>query len=73
MRTMSITIDERLYTLLKKTAGARRMSRYIAEALQEKLQFSEQSLYREYMSAKEDRDRQEVLSDWDAIEAEGWR
>jgi predicted CopG family antitoxin len=73
MRTMSITIDEQLYTLLKKTAGPRGMSRYIAQTLQEKLQSTEQSLYQEYLSAKEDEERQEVLSDWDAVDAEGWR
>ncbi len=37
MRIMSITIEEGLYRELKKTAGPRRMSRFISHALKERL------------------------------------
>lgn len=73
MRTMSITIDEPLYRALKRTAGPRGMSRFIAEALREKLRGSRQLLYREYQMASQDEDRREALGDWDALETEGWR
>ena len=73
MRTMSITIDEPLYRTLKKTAGPRGMSRFIAEALLEKLRGNRQNLYREYKMASQDADRREVLEDWDELETEGWR
>ena len=73
MKTMSITIDEQLYSLLKRTAGPRGMSQFISRVLREKLRSTQKSLYREYLAAKEDRDRQKVLSDWDALENEGWR
>jgi predicted CopG family antitoxin len=73
MRTMSITIDEQLYRTLKKTAGPRAMSRFIGEAVREKLRASRGRLYQEYRLANEDRDRNEALEDWEALETEGWR
>jgi hypothetical protein len=73
MRTMSITIDERLYRVLKKTAGPRGMSQFIAQALQEKLRLSRETLRREYRAAEEDEGRKEELSDWDAVGTESWR
>ena len=70
---MSITIDEQLYAVLKKTAGPRGMSRFIVCALKDKLRGSRKSLYREYLSAKEGKVRESVLRDWDTTEIEGWR
>ncbi len=73
MQTMSITIDEKLYRRLKRTAGQRGMSRFIAEAVREKLRSSEDELYKEYVAAQRDEERGQVLDDWDALEIEGWR
>ena len=73
MRTMSITIDEQLYRVLKKTAGPRGMSQFIALALKEKLSSRQDALYQEYVAASKDEDRQQVLEDWDRIAAEDWR
>jgi hypothetical protein len=73
MKTMSITIDDRLYTVLKRTAGPRGMSGFISRALTEKLGSARRNLRAEYLSAKKDRGREEVLRDWDAISAEDWR
>ena len=73
MRTLSITIDEWLYRVLKKTAGPHRMSRFIAQALQEKLRLSREMLRREYRAADEDESRMEELSDWGAVGTAGWR
>ena len=73
MRTMRITIDERLYRVLKKTAGPRGMSQFIGQTLQEKLRLSRETLRREYRAAEEDEGRKEELSDWGAVGTEGWR
>lgn len=73
MRTMSITIDEQLYATLKKVAGPRGMSRFIAEALRERLHSSQDQLYEEYLEAKDDWDREGILADWDGIATEAWR
>ena len=73
MQTMSITIDEKLYSRLKRTAGQRGMSRFIAEAVREKLRSSEDELYKEYLAAQRDNERRQVLDDWNTLETEGWR
>ena len=73
MRTMSITIDERLYRMLKRTAGPRGMSRFISRAVRGQLRGSRAKLYEEYLAASEDPDRGKTLADWDAVETEGWR
>jgi hypothetical protein len=72
MRTMSVTIEEQLYHLLKKTAGPRGMSKFIAQALKDRLDSSQHTLYQEYLAASTDPDRQEVLRDWDGIDTESW-
>lgn len=72
VRTMSITIDEELYRVLKKTAGPRGMSRLISEVLRERLEVSQEQLYREYLAAREDRERERELAEWDVTQTEGW-
>ena len=72
LRTMSITIDEELYRTLKKSAGPRGMSRLISEALREKLGGRRQDLYREYLAARADSEREQELSEWDVTQVEGW-
>ena len=72
MRTISVTIDEPLYRRLKRTAGPRGMSRFIAEAVLEKLDASREDLYREYQMAAQDPGRREILADWHALETESW-
>ena len=72
-RTMSVSIDETLYHQLKRNAGPRGMSRFIAEALREKLHGGSDHLRREYVAAGKDKARREVLRDWDSLDAEGWQ
>ncbi len=69
---MSISIDEDLYRSLKATAGPRGMSRFIAEAVQAKLGAQQDSLYKSYLEAARDRERESEAADWSAIETEGW-
>lgn len=64
-------MDEQLYRQLKRVAGPRGMSRFIAEAVREKLGSKGDQLYEEYLAAQDEPERQEILEDWDAIETEG--
>ena len=73
MRTMSVTMEERLYRNLKRVAGPRGMSRFIAEAVRDKLDHRQDDLYQEYLEASRDRRRRRELSNWDALETDGWR
>ena len=72
MRTMSVSMDEELYRSLKRAAGNRGMSRFIAEAVRERLRDTEKRLRDEYSEAENDLDRQEIVKDWDAVDTEGW-
>jgi hypothetical protein len=65
-------MDEELYRRLKMAAGSRGMSRFIAEAVRERLRDRESRLREEYQTAEHDPDRQEIVKDWDAIGTEGW-
>ena len=67
-RTMSVSIDETLYHQLKRNAGPRAMSRFIAEALREKLHGGSYHLRREYVAAGKDKARREALRDWDSLD-----
>jgi metal-responsive CopG/Arc/MetJ family transcriptional regulator len=69
---MSVNIDDDLYRRLKRAAGNRGMSRYIAEAVRERLRGSESQLHEEYQAAAVDPERQRIAQDWGAIETEGW-
>ena len=65
-------MDEELYRSLKRAAGNRGMSRFIAEAVRERLRDTEKRLRDEYSEAENDLDRQEIVKDWDAVDTEGW-
>ncbi len=73
MKVMSVSVEEDLYRALKAVAGPRGMSRFIAEAVRDKLSESRRALEAEYAEAAGDRRRQEELADWDAIAGEGWK
>lgn len=73
LRTMSVVIPEDLYLELKKAAGPRCMSRFISDAVRQRLRRKRPRLEDEYAAAEKDRRRQQELKDWDAISGEGWR
>ena len=72
MQIMSVTMDEDLYRRLKMAAGNRGMSRFISEAVREKLRSTEGRLREEYQAAENDSERRAIVKDWDAIDTEGW-
>jgi len=72
MRTLSITISDELYNALKHTASSRQISKFVSEAVQEKLRTKNEELYLAYLEASLDQDREEELKDWDPLSLEGW-
>ena len=72
MKTISVSIDEGLYRVLKFAAGPRGMSRFIANAVREKLAESQDSLYQSYREASGDRQRVQEVAEWDGIDGESW-
>lgn len=64
MHRLNISMDEQLYLKLKKMAGPRKISHFIAEAVMEKLHLREDALYQQYLEASQDLARKELEADW---------
>lgn len=72
MKVMSVCIDDEIYSTLKRVAGPRGMSRFIAGAVKERLEVEDKKLVNEYREAAKDADRRKVEQDWNAADADGW-
>ena len=72
MRTLSITINDDLYNSLKHTVPARKISKFVSEALVEKLAQKREKLYKAYLEASQDEDREADLHVWDHLSVESW-
>lgn len=72
MHTISIILDDSLYTRLKQTIPNRKVSKFVAIAIAEKLQDEESYLYKAYREAYSDIDREKELCLWDKIDGENW-
>lgn len=71
MKTLSITIDENLYYTLKKQVPAGKLSKYVAEAIKNKISLTQEDLALAYKEAAEDSVRNKDIEDWKATDAEG--
>jgi predicted CopG family antitoxin len=71
MRTICITINDELYLNLKHSVSSRQMSKFVCEAVREKLT-KEEELYQAYLEASQDEEIEKELKEWDAIAFEGW-
>jgi len=69
---LNITIDKRLYALLKKRTPAKKMSAFISEAIQAKLGPSRAELDTAYREAAKEPWRKTLADDWSATETEAW-
>ena len=72
MKTMSVSIDDRIYSALKRAAGPRGMSRFIADAVKERLALADKKLVAEYREAALDADRLAAEKDWETTDVDGW-
>lgn len=72
MRTLSVTINDDLYDILKHSIPARKISKFVCEALADKLEQKNQTLYQAYLEASQDQDREGELQDWDQVSLELW-
>lgn len=72
MRTLSITINDDLYNSLKHTVPARKISKFVSEALAEKLAQKRERLYQAYLEASQDEEREADLQEWDRLNVEAW-
>lgn len=71
MKVISISINEPLneplYEKLKHTIPSKKISQFVNVAISHELEKKEQELILAYKSIEQDKERQELLSEWDAI------
>ena len=72
MRTISITISDDLYYSLKHSVSSRGISKFVSEAVKEKLSQKEDALYQAYLEGSKDEEREKELKEWDVLNVEGW-
>lgn len=72
MKTLSVTLADDLYNRIKHTVPSRRVSKFVSEAVEVKLKEQTDDLYKAYLAASQDGDREAILKDWDTINTESW-
>ena len=69
---LNITMDADLYQRLKRELPAKRISRFINDAVRAHLHPDRATLDAAYKSARQEAWRKELAEDWDVTEVEGW-
>ncbi|MBX9696520.1 MAG: hypothetical protein K2X53_00370 [Alphaproteobacteria bacterium] len=72
MRTLSVTISDALYTNLKRSVSSQKISKFVSEAVSEKLTKKKEALYQSYLEASQDTEREKEIKDWDSLSVENW-
>lgn len=72
MKTLSITLSDHLYDRLKHNIPPRRISKFVSEALEMKLDEKQHELYKAYLEAAMDHDREAEAKEWDVVNIEAW-
>lgn len=72
MKNISVSLQEDLYESLRYNASSMGISKFVSLALKEKIEKENKILADAYDEASKDKDREEVLKDWDAIGSEVW-
>lgn len=72
MKTLSITLADDVYDRIKHIVPPRKISKFISEAVEVKLNEQTDALYNAYLSASQESDREDVIKDWDEINTESW-
>jgi hypothetical protein len=71
MHTISVILTDTLYNKLKAIIPNKKISKFVAQAVEEKL--SEEPLYKAYAEAYKDKDRNKEINLWNNIDGEHWQ
>lgn len=69
---LNITMDEAVYTRLKKEVRPKKMSAFITEAVRAKLSPDSSDLDAAYRAARKERWRTRLVEDWRETETDAW-
>ncbi len=68
MRTKSISVSNKLYEKVKHIIPEKKISHFVAVAINKELEVKEQELRLSYINAEQDKERQIELKEWDDID-----
>ena len=68
MQIISISIQENLYERLKHAVPSKKISHFVSNVIAHELENMEQELAIAYQEAQQDKPRNQLLAEWDAIE-----
>ncbi len=68
--TFSIPVE--LNNMLHSMIDRRKLSRFVAQTLEQALMEKKHALKEAYMQASQDTDRLKTIKEWEAIDGEGW-
>ncbi len=68
--TFSIPVE--LNNMLHSMIDRRKLSRFVAQALEHALSEQKQALKEAYLQASKDPDRLRTIKEWEELEGEGW-
>jgi predicted CopG family antitoxin len=71
MKTLSITMNDDLYSDLKDAIAPGQISKFVSDAIKSRLEKQREALMQAYKEASEDEAREAELEDWDKI-SEPW-
>jgi len=70
-QNITLSLSKEVITELHRFIQKRGISRFVEEAITEKLQTKKNSLEEQYREAAQDTDRNKSFADWDALAGEG--
>ncbi len=70
--TVTFSLPIGLNNLLHTCVEKRKLSRFVAHAIEQALESEKQALRDAYAAANKDQDRKEVIEDWSALDNERW-
>lgn len=69
---LNITMDEDIFTRLKKEVPPKKLSAFITSAVRAKLHPDTKTLDAAYRAARKERWRNDLEDDWKATDVDGW-
>ena len=72
MQTISIILNDSIYMRLKQIVPNRKVSKFVAEAIEEKLEDKTGALLSAYKEAYADTAREKEAKIWDVVDGENW-
>lgn len=72
-RAVTLSMPVELHWQLRTLVGAKKMSRFVCNAVREKISDEKDHLRHAYRQAEKDRSRKKTIGEWSLTEGEYWK